>query len=99
MQTHWIDNLAVPGNGPAIDILNPATEERIDTIPRGQTNSALQVVSTRPNSLNFRGKSIVLLCHHGSRCSIIYHQFHGICDGTRLNGGFRYHQNRGLGWH
>ena len=36
MQTHWIDNLAVPGKGPAIDILNPATEEQIDTIPGGQ---------------------------------------------------------------
>ncbi len=39
MQTHWIDNRAVPGDGPGIDILNPATEERIDTIPRGHRDA------------------------------------------------------------
>lgn len=39
MQTHWIDNRAVPGEGPGIDILNPATEELIDTIPRGHLDA------------------------------------------------------------
>jgi acyl-CoA reductase-like NAD-dependent aldehyde dehydrogenase len=39
MQTHWIDNRAVPGDGPGIDVINPATEERIDTIPRGHVDA------------------------------------------------------------
>ena len=45
MQTHWIDNQALPGSGDAIDILDPATEELIDTIPRGHANDVEAAVA------------------------------------------------------
>lgn len=38
MQSHWIDNHAFPGSGDAIGVLDPATEDLIDTIPRGHAN-------------------------------------------------------------
>jgi acyl-CoA reductase-like NAD-dependent aldehyde dehydrogenase len=38
MQSHWIDGRAFPGSGDAIDVLDPATEELIDTVPRGHAN-------------------------------------------------------------
>ena len=46
MQTHWIDNQAHPGSGDAIDIVDPATEELIDTIPRGHANDVEAAVAT-----------------------------------------------------
>ena len=45
MQTHWIDNQALPGSGNAIDIVDPATEELIDTIPRGHANDVEAAVA------------------------------------------------------
>ena len=45
MQTHWIDNQALPGSGDSIDILDPATEELIDTIPRGHANDVEAAVA------------------------------------------------------
>ena len=45
MQTHWIDNQAHPGSGDAIDIVDPATEELIDTIPRGHANDVEAAVA------------------------------------------------------
>ncbi len=45
MQTHWIDNQALPGSGDAIDILDPATEALIDTIPRGHANDVEAAVA------------------------------------------------------
>ena len=45
MQTHWIDNQALPGSGDASDILDPATEELIDTIPRGHANDVEAAVA------------------------------------------------------
>ena len=45
MQTHWIDGRAFSGSGDAIDILDPATEERIDTIPRGHANDVAVAVA------------------------------------------------------
>lgn len=35
MLTHWIDGEAVPDNGDAIAVINPATEQVIDSIPAG----------------------------------------------------------------
>ena len=46
MQTHWIDNQAHPGSGDAIDIVDPATEELIDTCPRGHANDVEAAVAT-----------------------------------------------------
>jgi acyl-CoA reductase-like NAD-dependent aldehyde dehydrogenase len=46
MQTHWIDNQAHPGSGDAIDIVDPATEELIDTIPRGHANDVEAAIAT-----------------------------------------------------
>lgn len=40
MQTNWIGNCPVPGGGGEIVILNPATEELIDSIPRGSPADA-----------------------------------------------------------
>jgi acyl-CoA reductase-like NAD-dependent aldehyde dehydrogenase len=45
MQTHWIDGRALTGSGKAIDILDPATEELIDTIPRGHANDVEAAVA------------------------------------------------------
>ena len=35
MQTNWIRNRSVPGTGGDIAVCNPATEERVDSIPAG----------------------------------------------------------------
>ena len=40
MQSNWIGNRPVPGGGGEIAILNPATEELIDSIPRGCQDDA-----------------------------------------------------------
>ena len=40
MQTNWIANRAVPGSGGEIAVLNPATEEQIDSIPKGSAADA-----------------------------------------------------------
>jgi len=40
MQTHWIGNRSVPGAGGDITVCNPATEERIDSIPMGTRDDA-----------------------------------------------------------
>ncbi|MGH3662359.1 MAG: aldehyde dehydrogenase family protein [Micromonosporaceae bacterium] len=40
MQTHWISNTAVSGDGAGIDVLDPATEQVLDTIPVGSTGDA-----------------------------------------------------------
>ena len=45
MQSHWIDNRALTGSGEAIDILDPATEAPIDTIPRGHANEVEAAVA------------------------------------------------------
>jgi acyl-CoA reductase-like NAD-dependent aldehyde dehydrogenase len=45
MQTHWIDNQAHPGSGDAIDIVDPSTEDLIDTIPRGHANDVEAAVA------------------------------------------------------
>ncbi len=45
MQSHWIDGRAFPGSGDAIDILDPATEALIDTIPRGHANDVEAAVA------------------------------------------------------
>jgi acyl-CoA reductase-like NAD-dependent aldehyde dehydrogenase len=45
MQTHWIDQQAVPDPGDTISIVNPANERTLDTIPRGSAAIADQAVS------------------------------------------------------
>jgi len=40
MQTNWIGNKRVPGGGGEIAVLNPATEELIDLIPKGTKDDA-----------------------------------------------------------
>ncbi len=40
MQSNWIGNCPVPGSGGEIVILNPATEEPLDSIPRGSPADA-----------------------------------------------------------
>lgn len=40
MQTNWIANQAVKGSGAEIDVINPASEVVIDTIPRGSSADA-----------------------------------------------------------
>ena len=40
MQSNWIGNRAVPGSGGEIAVLNPATEEFIDSIPKGTADDA-----------------------------------------------------------
>jgi len=50
MQTHWIDNRSYPGGGDSLDILNPATEELIDTIPRGDISDVDAAVSSARNA-------------------------------------------------
>jgi acyl-CoA reductase-like NAD-dependent aldehyde dehydrogenase len=44
MQTHWIGNRAVPGSGGEIAVVNPATEEIVDTIPNGGALEAADAV-------------------------------------------------------
>jgi len=44
VQTHWIDNRAVPGEGGAIPVVNPANEKVIDSIPKGSAADADQAV-------------------------------------------------------
>jgi acyl-CoA reductase-like NAD-dependent aldehyde dehydrogenase len=39
MQTHWINNVAMPGSG-EIPVVNPATEEVIDVVPKGSAGEA-----------------------------------------------------------
>lgn len=45
MQTHWIDNRAVPGRGAALEVLDPATEALIDTIPQGHAEDVQACVA------------------------------------------------------
>lgn len=44
MQTHWIDQCAVAETGDAIPVVNPATEQTLDAIPRGSAAIADQAV-------------------------------------------------------
>ena len=45
MQTNWIGNRSVPGSGGEIAVLNPATEDLIDFIPKGTKEDAEAAVS------------------------------------------------------
>ena len=45
MQTNWIGNRSVPGSGGEIAVLNPATEDLIDYIPKGTKEDAEAAVS------------------------------------------------------
>ncbi len=40
VQTHWIENRAVPGGGAEIPVVNPANEQVIDSIPKGSAAEA-----------------------------------------------------------
>jgi acyl-CoA reductase-like NAD-dependent aldehyde dehydrogenase len=40
MQTHWINNRAHPGQGETLEVHNPATEQLLDTIPKGNADEA-----------------------------------------------------------
>ncbi len=46
MQSNWIGNRPVPGSGGEIAILNPATQEFIDSIPKGTQQGAGRKLGT-----------------------------------------------------
>ena len=60
MQSNWIGNRPVPGGGGEIAILNPATEELIDSIPRGcQDDADAAVMAARAAFLSWSALSPV----------------------------------------
>ncbi len=60
MQSNWIGNRPVPGGGSEIAILNPATEELIDSIPRGcQDDADAAVMAARAAFLSWSALSPV----------------------------------------
>ena len=60
MQTHWIDGRAVTDKGESIAVLNPATEDPIDDIPRGGVAVAEQAVAAaRRAFVGWAGRSVI----------------------------------------
>ena len=60
MQSNWIGNRPMPGGGSEIAILNPATEELIDSIPRGcQDDADAAVMAARAAFLSWSALSPV----------------------------------------
>ena len=55
MQTNWIGNKRVPGGGGEIAVLNPATEELIDLIPKGTKDDADAAVSSARHAFDSWG--------------------------------------------
>ena len=45
MTAHWIDNRPVAAGGARIAVINPATEEVIDTIPSGSAEAAAEAAA------------------------------------------------------
>lgn len=60
MQTHWIDGRAVTDSGASVAVLNPATEDPIDDIPRGGVAVAEQAVAAARRAFaGWSGRSVI----------------------------------------